>query len=157
MSMRQEDGAGDMKVRREILVSAARAAGLFIPANLANSAMRYVRTDVQRGDLADEINRFRSELESISLGFEVHPAEVLMPAIYGLWANLDSLNAPRTHPRIQEFKARTAFYAGTLSTALGAIESGTRWFTVGHGYAILSGNRGLKSIGHSREAIAGLY
>lgn len=146
-----------MKFRREILISAARTAGLIIPTGLANSAMLYVRTDSERGLFTDEISRFRAELELISARFEVQPAANLMPAIYGLWANLDAFTDSRSHPRMQEFKARTAFFAGTLSSTMDRERDGAQWFTVAHGYAILSGNHGIRSLIHSREAIAGLY
>src|SRR5919109_1798631 len=139
--------------RREILKAAVRAAGLMtVPASLVTSAAPYIRTDSQRGTLTDEIDRFRTELDGIAAAFEIHPAEQVMPVIFAVWANLDSLRDSRSHPRIQEFKARTAFYAGTLSTTLGDESNGSRWFDVGHGYAIMSGTHGLKSIGHSREA-----
>lgn len=146
-----------MKFRREILISAARAAGLIIPAARMNSALMYVRTDSERGLFTDEINRFRAELDSISRSFETQPATNLMPAIYGLWANLDAFKDSRSHPRMQEFKARAALYAGTLSSTVNEVQNGAQWFTVAHGYAILSENTGIKSVIHSREAIAGIY
>lgn len=146
-----------MKDRREILMTALHSAGLFVSAPLARNAMEYVRTEDQRGQFEDEVNRFHAELDSISTCFEIHPAESLMPALYGLWANLDAIDKPRSHPRIQKLKARTALYAGTLSSTLGEPRIGAQWFNTGHGYAILAGDLPLKSLMHSREAIAGIY
>ena len=157
VNTRREGEASNMNARRKILVTAIRATGLVIPTNAAERALAYIRTETERGMLADEIERFRAELNAISAGFEVHPAETVMTAVYGLWANLDAVGEARSNPRIREFKARTAYYAGTLSSTLGDPQNGARWFDIGHGHANLSEVPGVKSIGHSREAIAGIY
>lgn len=147
-----------MQNRREILSTAMKAAGLAaVPTTLVASAATYVRTDAQRGTLTDEINRFRAELFSIAEGFEINSATRTMAAILGTWANLDRLRNSQGHPRIQELKGQTAFYAGTLSITLGDRTNGARWFDLGHRYAMIANARGLNSIGHFREAIAGCY
>lgn len=158
MNTPQEDGeVGEMRFRREILISAVRAAGLAVPAARLNSAMLYVRTDSERGIFTDEIDRFRAELAAISAAFEVQPAANLIPAVYGLWANLDAFKGSRSHRQMREFKARAAFYAGTLSSTVNEPHNGAQWFNVAHAYATLSENSGMTSMIHSREAIAGLY
>ncbi len=146
-----------MRFRREILTSAVRAAGLAIPTPRANSAMIHIRTDSERGLFADEINRFSAELAYVSRSFEVQPAANLMPAVYGIWANLHAFKDSLNHHRMLEFKARAAFYAGTLSSTINEPLNGAQWFTVAHGYATLAENPGIRSVIHSREAIAGLY
>lgn len=147
---------GSMDDRREILVKAAKIAGVAFAAPLVSAATPYVRLRDETGMLSDETNRIRRELELIAEREPVDPAAQTATAIYATWANIDALrNASNTE--IEELKARAAIYAGISSITRMDKPNGARWFDLAQRYSRMSGNDELISLAHYHEAVAGMW
>lgn len=146
---------GDMDARRASLLKAAKFGHLTLTASLAAAAAPYVRLGNERGEMADEKERFNKELDAIAEFGPLRPASQIMPVILATWANLDSFYVANSE--ISALKAKAAIFAGDRSITLEDSVNGYRWFSLAQRYARMTDDSGLISLAHAREALARLY
>ena len=145
----------DMQHRRDILISALRAAGLAAATPLLSAATPYVRLDPERDTTHGERRRLAAEVESLYEQQGGVPAARLQIGILAAWANL--ARYPKGKVAVHDLRARTAIIAGSNSITLGASGNGRQWFELAHRYARLSGEPSLISLAHARAANTAMY
>ncbi len=152
---RAADGQ-DMTPRRDILITALKAAGLAATAPLIGAAAPYVRLDPERDTLHGERRRLSAEVESLYEQQGRVPADALQVAICAAWANLDRYPKSK-RVAVHDLRAKVATIAGSNSITLADPANGGRWFELAHRYARLAGEPSLISLAHARSANAAMY
>jgi len=151
---RASDGQ-DMTPRRDILITALKAAGLAATTPILSAATPYVRLDTERDTTHGERRRLAAEVESLYEQQGRVPAAQLQAAILAAWANL--ARYPQGRASVHDLRARTAIIAGSNSITLADHVNGPLWFETAHMHARLAGDRPLMSLAHSRSANAAMY
>jgi hypothetical protein len=152
---RAADGQ-DMETRRNILITALRAAGLAATAPILSAAVPYVRLEGERDTLHGERRRISAEVENLYEQQGRAPAARFHAAILATWANLDRYPQSR-RVAVHDLRARVATIAGSNSITLGDSGNGRQWFELAHRYARLSGEPSLISLAHARAANTAMY